>query len=95
MTLLKFLRRRRAQQLADAQADLAIAQQEAERYRHALGCALVLASHHGASMPDRWLAWASEQWMVGLRDRSAVEVIDDAIGVDDDDELDGLRVTRR
>lgn len=85
MTLLKFLRRRRAQQLADAQADLAIAQQEAERYRSALGCALILAQNHGASLPEQWLVWATAQWMSGPGDRSAAEVIDDAIGVDGDE----------
>lgn len=88
MTLFKFLRRRSAQQLADARADLAIAQQEVERYKHALGCALILAKSHGIDMPPRWQAWASECWMIGLRDRSAVEVIDDAIGVESEGPVD-------
>lgn len=55
----------------------------------------------GADVSVQWSAWARGR-LQGQVDnhpedgRSAVEVIDDAIGVDEDeDELDGLRVTRR
>ncbi len=85
MTLLKFLRRRRAQQLADAQADLAIARQDAERLRLALAAALLLADGSGSNAPERWRRWWRDTWIASTDNRSAVEIIDEAIGADEEE----------